>query len=105
LGKGVEGFRRGDKVMFYGFHTGTQNQRQIIGTLAEQVVVPVANLLHQPEGIGDAEALLFRASYETAYHALQVGRPPRARPCSCSARPGERGSPQSRSGRRWGQRS
>lgn len=74
VGPGVTSVAPGDKVMFYGFVPGPLRRRSTVGTFAERAIVPCANLVRQPAGMSDAAAVLFRTSFETAFHALTLGR-------------------------------
>ncbi|MEU6008349.1 NADPH:quinone oxidoreductase family protein [Streptomyces sp. NPDC047453] len=74
VGPGVTSVRPGDKVMFYGFGPGPLRRRSTFGTFAERAIVPCTHLVRQPAGMSDAAAALFRTSFETAFHALTLGR-------------------------------
>ncbi|WP_141579168.1 zinc-dependent alcohol dehydrogenase family protein [Actinomadura sp. WMMA1423] len=69
VGQGVTGFRPGQQVSTVpGF---SQNE---YGVYAEQAIVPVAAVLHRPEGLGAVEGAAVWMPYLTAYGALvEVG--------------------------------
>lgn len=74
VGSSVTDLAPGDEVLFYGFRDGTRNERSIIGTFAEKVVVPRGNAIPRPVSMNDHDAVLFRTSYETSLYGLQRGQ-------------------------------
>ena len=53
-------FKVGDRVSAFG----------VLGGYAEQVIVPLANVIHSPAGLDDAEAVSLLVNYNTMYFAL-----------------------------------
>src|ERR1700741_1898222 len=54
------GFKVGERVSAFG----------ILGSYAEQVAAPVANVIRSPDGLDDAEAVSLLVNYNTMYFAL-----------------------------------
>jgi NADPH2:quinone reductase len=61
LGKGVEGFKEGDRVLFYSLH----------GAFADKIVVAVDSVVGIPDEMPMDIAAGFMAAYGTSYHAFK----------------------------------
>lgn len=74
VGKGVTGFKAGDRVAAVGFVGKSRETRRILGGCCEKLVAPLRNVVKIPDGVGLEEAALFRSNAETSYLGLQEGR-------------------------------
>jgi NADPH2:quinone reductase len=74
VGQGVDGFDPGDPVAACGFIGDARKHARILGSFAEQIIVPVANALKAPAHIPLDQLALFRSNAETSLLGLQKGR-------------------------------
>ncbi len=72
VGEGVSRFRPGDRVAVLGPRRTLSDTMHVIGTLSEQTVADVDNLMPVPESLTLEQAALFRSNYETAAYALHL---------------------------------
>ncbi len=74
----------------------------MLGGFAEVVVAPEFMTFELPDALDFAQGAALILNYHTAYFALKpAAASPRARPCSCTARPAASGRRRCRSPRAW----
>jgi len=74
IGDSVTDFSVGDRVFVMGFIGESRTDRTLVGSWAEECVVPITNLALIPSGMPFETAALFRTVYETSYFALQLAQ-------------------------------
>lgn len=74
VGEGVNDFAPGDHIAACGFVGDARKEARILGTFAEQIIVPTANALRPPAHIPLDQLALFRSNAETSLLGLQKGR-------------------------------
>lgn len=74
VGEGVDGFEIGDHIAARGFIGDPRREAKVIGSLAEQIIVPAAYAVRAPPHIPLDQLALFRSNAETSLLGLQKGR-------------------------------
>lgn len=74
VGEGVTTFAPGDRVAAIGFVGNSRDERTILGSCREKVVLPLRNVVKIPDDVDLERAALFRSNTETSYFGLQQGQ-------------------------------